>query len=102
MICKSYYSQFGIALCFGLIAFVLNNKADVQLQLSQVYLLACPFALLYVVYGLWVKESISNSLSDSLSDPISGSVQESLSASWRAKLIKLKWVAKLGCRASSK
>ncbi|WP_250654772.1 hypothetical protein [Alkalimarinus coralli] len=53
IILKSYYSQFGIAVCFGiaslLFAFVIS--ADSKQLLTAMYWLACPIALAYGVYA---------------------------------------------------
>lgn len=52
LICKSYFSQFGIALLFGGLSILFTTTADVHQQLTLTYWLACPLSLLYGAYGL--------------------------------------------------
>lgn len=52
LLCKSYYSQWSIALVFGLIAGILALHVPAHTTLSYVYFVACPVSLAYVAYML--------------------------------------------------
>ena len=50
LICKSYYSQFGIFIFFGVLALVFYNQETVKTGLAYTYLWAAPLALGYSLY----------------------------------------------------
>lgn len=50
LICKSYYSQLGIAVSFGVMAIIFSGSGDPETVLASTYLVVGPLALLYGVY----------------------------------------------------
>ena len=70
IVCKSYYSQFGMVVFFALVALLWSTGTEPQQSLALLYWLASPLALGFCLYGgahvhllsNWTKNGVTGSL----------------------------------------